>query len=102
MLTENLECVELLLAAGALRESMLMARSAEITQMLITAGAPLDAQDAQGRTALMSAVAHLSVPTIRVLLQAGANPNLSDQSGRTALSFAASGCSASGGACKVR
>ena len=44
----------------------------------------LNAQDAEGRTALMHAAQCLHAPTIRVLLDAGADRNLVDAQGRTA------------------
>jgi len=44
----------------------------------------LNAQDAEGRTALMHAAQCLHAPTIRVLLDAGADRNLVDVQGRTA------------------
>jgi ankyrin repeat protein len=42
---------------------------------LVAAGAPLDAQDAQGRSALLLAVAGNHVSVARALLEAGASPN---------------------------
>lgn len=45
---------------------------------LISRGAPLNAQDAQGRTAVMAATYGNHVETVRVLLEAGADVNVLD------------------------
>lgn len=79
----------------ALREAAATGATAEVTR-LIAAGAPLDAQDAEGRTALLRAVAADQVEVSKLLLQAGASPNiqaanqdtpwlLAGASGRTAI-----------------
>ena len=79
----------------ALREAAAIGAAAEVTR-LIAAGAPLDAQDAAGRTALLLAVAADQVEVSKLLLQAGASPNtqaanqdtpwlLAGASGRTAI-----------------
>lgn len=79
----------------ALREAAATGATAEVMR-LIAAGAPLDAQDAEGRTALLRAVAADQVEVSKLLLQAGASPNiqaanqdtpwlLAGASGRTAI-----------------
>lgn len=67
-------CSPALAAGAALIEAASVGRVDEVAR-LIQSGAPLDAQDAQGRSALLRAVAgdHLSVA--KVLLEAGASPN---------------------------
>ena len=79
----------------ALREAAATGATAEVMR-LIAAGAPLDAHDAEGRTALLRAVASDQVEVSKLLLQAGASPNiqaanqdtpwlLAGASGRTAI-----------------
>ncbi|AOO84299.1 ankyrin repeat domain-containing protein [Bosea vaviloviae] len=62
-------------AAGpALIDAAAAGRTDEVAR-LIVAGAPLEAQDAQGRSALLLAVAGNHVATAKALLDAGASPN---------------------------
>jgi uncharacterized protein len=74
---------ELLEAAGA---SSLAAVKAALEK-----GADVDARDAAGRTALMTASMDSAIPVIQVLLQAGAGVDLQAVLGETALILAASG-----------
>lgn len=59
---------EALIAAAA------AGRAEEVTQ-LVRSGAPLEARDAQGRSALLRAVAENHVGVAKTLLEAGASPN---------------------------
>jgi ankyrin repeat protein len=59
----------LLIAAGAWNDAGVM-------RLLIEAGAPLDAQDSTGRTALHAAAAAKHADNVRVLLDAGADADL--------------------------
>ncbi|SFI84912.1 hypothetical protein SAMN05216304_103748 [Bosea sp. OK403] len=61
-------------ADPALIEAATAGRADEVSR-LVKAGAPLDAQDAQGRSALLLAVAGNHVSVARTLLDAGASPN---------------------------
>lgn len=58
----------------ALIEAATAGRADEVAR-LVSAGAPLEAQDAQGRSALLLAVAGNHVAAARALLDAGASPN---------------------------
>lgn len=58
----------------ALIEAATAGRADEVAR-LVSAGAPLAAQDAQGRSALLLAVAGNHVAAARALLDAGASPN---------------------------
>ncbi|HEV7257643.1 MAG TPA: ankyrin repeat domain-containing protein [Bosea sp. (in: a-proteobacteria)] len=58
----------------ALIEAAAAGRADEVAR-LISAGAPLEAQDSQGRTALLQAVAGNHVAIAKALLDAGASPN---------------------------
>jgi len=63
------------LASGpALIEAAASGRVDEVVRLL-QAGAPLEAQDAQGRSALLRAVAGDHVSVAKTLLEAGASPN---------------------------
>lgn len=63
------------LASGAaLIEAAASGRVDEVAR-LIQAGAPLEAQDAQGRSALLRAVAGDHISVAKTLLDAGASPN---------------------------
>jgi ankyrin repeat protein len=56
--------------------------------LLVAAGADIDAKDISGKTALMRA-ASMSGPTVNFLIKAGANIDLQDATGKTAAMFAA-------------
>lgn len=58
------------------------------TEMLIKAGADLNAQNLQGETALMLAAANSKTNTLKELISAGAKLDLRDGRGRTALDLA--------------
>ncbi|MBS0189754.1 MAG: ankyrin repeat domain-containing protein [Phycisphaerales bacterium] len=97
----NAEKVALLLEAGAnCQESDLDGLSAvhlaadsdappAIFEMLLKRGAPINAQSAQGLTALMIAADRGDVERVKLLLANGANPNLKDKNGMTAYDWAA-------------
>lgn len=57
-------------------------------QTLIRQGAPVDARDRLGRTALMLAAMHSQTATVQKLLALGANPALVDHEGLTAAQLA--------------
>ena len=61
----------------------------EVVEYLVGKGANLDAQDEQGRTALMEAVNAYKLDVIRFLIDSGANVNAVDGRGCTALMRAA-------------
>src|SRR3546814_19658428 len=61
----------------------------EIVDMLIAAGARLDAEDRNDNTALIWAVDRGHAEVARRLLAAGADPNLQNRQGLTALMVAA-------------
>src|SRR5436190_20725049 len=62
----------------------------KLTKRLLTAGAPVNAIDEFGTSALMYAALYSDAGVVRVLLDRGANPNHSDECGATALMWAAS------------
>ena len=57
----------------------------ETVELLIGAGAELDAANDYGVTALSLACTNRSDPMVRMLLEAGANPNVSQSTGETVL-----------------
>lgn len=61
-----------------------------VIKALIRTGAPVDAVDEFGSSALMYAVLDSNVAIVRLLLDRGANPNHSDNAGATALMLAIS------------
>lgn len=61
-------------AGPALIDAAAAGRADEVAR-LIAAGAPLEAQDSQGRSALLLAVAGNHLATAKTLLDAGASPN---------------------------
>ncbi|KQU55129.1 hypothetical protein ASG72_03155 [Bosea sp. Leaf344] len=60
--------------SDALLAAAAAGRAEEVTQ-LVRSGAPLEARDAQGRSALLRAVAENHVGVAKTLLEAGASPN---------------------------
>ncbi|ODR98020.1 hypothetical protein AUC68_10965 [Methyloceanibacter methanicus] len=60
------------------------ARPTDIAKALVDAGADVDAQAANGMTALMIAAANNSAPMIGLLMDAGADPSLKNAQGQTA------------------
>ena len=64
--------------------------SLEAVEAALQKGADVDARDAAGRTALMTASMHSAIPIMQVLLQAGAGVDLQAVLGETALICAAS------------
>jgi ankyrin repeat protein len=67
------------------------ASSLEAVKAALEQGADVDARDATGRTALMTASMNGAIPIMQVLLQAGASVDLQAALGETALILAASG-----------
>lgn len=65
------------------------AASADVIQILIDAGADLEARDAHGATALISAAFNQNAEITNALIAAGANVAAEDDNGATALHFAA-------------
>jgi Ankyrin repeats (many copies) len=66
---------------------MSAAESGDLAQAteLLDHGAPVDARDELGRTALMLAAAQGRLDVVRLLLERGADPNAADNAGRTPL-----------------
>ena len=62
---------------------------------LLASGAPVDARDGQGRTALMLAARDGRLAAVRLLLDSGADPRAVDATGATALHHAIGSLSAS-------
>jgi hypothetical protein len=60
-----------------------------VVELLVRSGVPLDAQDADGRTALGLACGFGSTPVVNLLLKKGADPALPDHEGMTPLMLAA-------------
>ncbi|KAH8899113.1 ankyrin [Thozetella sp. PMI_491] len=58
------------------------ARSHAITKILLEHGATVDAEDANQNTALMAALEHGKLDTVRLLLRAGANPRHVNKQGK--------------------
>ncbi|MFO0599997.1 MAG: ankyrin repeat domain-containing protein [Myxococcaceae bacterium] len=65
------------------------ARDVEAVRALLEAGAAVDARDADGRTALHSAVMVNELAIVELLLRAGADPSAADAVGDVPLHFAA-------------
>ena len=59
-----------------------------MVQVLLSAGAEVDARQPGWRTPLMLAAAKGNLPVVRALLEAGADPAAKDSDDRTALSLA--------------
>jgi len=68
-------------------ELVLAARAGDLARVesLLAAGAPVDAKDGEGSTALMFAALRGDARMVQALLAAGADPNLKDANGETAL-----------------
>jgi ankyrin repeat protein len=62
----------------------------DVVKLLLDAGAPIDAIDNRGRTALMMAAEVNDAAVVEVLLGRGANRTIIDKSGKQAADFAAS------------
>jgi ankyrin repeat protein len=63
-------------------------RPSDIAKGLLAKGANVNAQAANGMTALMIAAAHNSPPMIGLLMDAGADPNIKNKQGQTAADVA--------------
>lgn len=59
----------------------------EVLQILLKAGADVNAVNAEGETALMTAASYGNTAKLRVLIRAGADTTLHNKAGRTALSI---------------
>jgi len=70
-----------------LQEAARAGQTAEV-ESLVHQGAPIDARDGAGRTALMLAAMHGHTATVRKLLALGANPALVDREGLNAAQLA--------------
>ena len=69
---------------------MAWVRPLGVVKLLLDAGAPIDAIDNRGRTALMMAAEVNDAAVIEVLLGRGADRTIIDKSGKQAADFAAS------------
>jgi ankyrin repeat protein len=67
---------------------LLFALDVEIAERLLDAGAPVDARDARGGTALMGAVLIGDADLVDLLLERNADPDATDSAGRSALLYA--------------
>ncbi len=85
---------QILLAAGADLNLPEMANAlrwaavgghANVVMLLLENGAPMDAPDAHGKTALMQAALYGRIAVMRLLLEHGAAPNAAGHNGATAL-----------------
>jgi ankyrin repeat protein len=63
--------------------------AAEVVELLLDAGAPIDATDNRGRTALMIAAELGHATIVEVLLDRGADRTVADKSGKRAADLAA-------------
>ncbi|GIL63260.1 hypothetical protein Vafri_17365 [Volvox africanus] len=61
--------------------------SADMTRLLVEAGADVDLQDREGFTPLHMAAGYMHTSSMTVLLEAGANPELRDNTGRDVVSL---------------
>ncbi|CAM9211717.1 unnamed protein product [Ectocarpus fasciculatus] len=66
--------------------ALFFAKDGEVVDMLVDAGAELDAQAEDGITPLMHACLRQNIEVAGALLKRGADPNLRDDDGRTVLS----------------
>jgi ankyrin repeat protein len=64
--------------------------AAEAVALLLDAGAPIDARDRRGRTALMIAAERGHAEIVELLLARGADRALADKDGKRAVDLAAS------------
>lgn len=69
-----MSCTSAQAQSDALLAAAAAGRAEEVAQ-LVRSGAPLEARDAQGRSALLRAVAENHVGVAKTLLEAGASPN---------------------------
>lgn len=99
--TNHISFIEFLIKSGAdvntLASSPLIAiaknpistnKSLELLTILLNAGAKIDQQDDQGKTALMYASIYGLIPIVSLLLQQGADTTITDTDGKTALDLA--------------
>ena len=83
--------------ASSTGETPLMAASArrcghmEICRFLVESGCNVNAQDCNGKTALVIAVSNRHLDVVRLLLAAGCNVEVGDDENRTAIYWAATG-----------
>ena len=63
-------------------------KNKKVTKELLIEGADVNALDAQGRTALMLAIAYDDMQMVRLLVASGADVKLEDKQKRTALTMA--------------
>lgn len=63
-------------------------RQKKITDMLIAAGADINAKTGEGDTALLNAVQLGKTRTVNFLLERGADPSIADARGKTAIDYA--------------
>ncbi len=68
--------------------SAALCRQAKITDMLMAAGADINAKDGDGYTALLRAAHQGKTGTVRFLLERGADTSIPDIKGKTALDYA--------------
>ncbi|OYX34305.1 MAG: hypothetical protein B7Y99_05885 [Caulobacterales bacterium 32-69-10] len=74
--------------AARLRAAAAGGRTAELSALLAQ-GAPVDASEEDGQTALMAAVQANQPAAVALLLRRGADPDLKDRAGRSARDMAA-------------
>ncbi|HEX2463260.1 MAG TPA: ankyrin repeat domain-containing protein [Thermoanaerobaculia bacterium] len=67
---------------------LLFAVDLEIAERLLDAGAPVDARDARGGTALMGAIMVGDLDMVDLLLERNADPDATDTAGRSAMLYA--------------
>ncbi|CAN0140817.1 unnamed protein product [Ectocarpus sp. 13 AM-2016] len=72
--------------------ALFFAKDREVVDILLAAGADVDARAEDGITPLMHACCHADIEVARALLENGADVNLRDDEGRTVLSVICSEC----------